>query len=143
MSISEIIKTWVTRLKAMLFVLSKSINVLQTCTSNTRYQMHLFNVLCRFEVFTTFWWFWIIFLENQISVHSRQIVWGLYGKTRLIFFCFLYFNYFAFIFCSLWMPEEMKFPNRIRNWFYGIMFLIMKMHARNGWRYADTGPKVI
>lgn len=46
----------------------------------------MFYVILRF--FTPFRWFWIIFLENQIPVHSRQIVLGLHAKLDWFFSAF-------------------------------------------------------
>lgn len=47
----------------------------------------MFYVILRF--FTPFRWFWIIFLENQIPVHSRQIVLGLHAKLDWFFLLFI------------------------------------------------------
>lgn len=47
----------------------------------------MFYVILRF--FTPFRWFWIIFLENQIPVHSRQIVLGLHAKLDWFFLLFM------------------------------------------------------
>lgn len=47
----------------------------------------MFYVILRF--FTPFQWFWIIFLENQIPVHSRQIVLGLHAKLDWFFLLFI------------------------------------------------------
>lgn len=47
----------------------------------------MFYVILRF--FTPFRWLWIIFLENQIPVHSRQIVLGLHAKLDWFFLLFM------------------------------------------------------
>lgn len=72
----------------MVFISFNSINVLQTCTSNTRYQMHLFNVLCHFEVFYT-----IPVILNHFSWKSNPCSqqadsFRITCKTRLIFSAF-------------------------------------------------------